>query len=90
MNDAHAYEMQVQMWKPNTWGVTCTVNGGALSPHPPMPRERHDGERERTGSFFCNEVGESGVIFSLGWHGVRGGGESGPTTDQNGKKFNLI
>jgi hypothetical protein len=64
--------------------------GGALSPHPPMPRERHDGERERTGSFFCNEVGESGVIFSLGWHGVRGGGESGPTTDQNGKKFNLI
>jgi hypothetical protein len=23
MNDAHAYEMQVQMWKPNTWGVTA-------------------------------------------------------------------
>jgi hypothetical protein len=22
MNDAHAYEMQVQMWKPNTQGVT--------------------------------------------------------------------
>jgi hypothetical protein len=22
MNDAHAYEMQVQMWKANTWGVT--------------------------------------------------------------------
>jgi hypothetical protein len=22
MNDAHAYEMQVQMWKLNTWGVT--------------------------------------------------------------------
>ena len=22
MNDAHVYEMQVQMWKPNTWGVT--------------------------------------------------------------------
>jgi hypothetical protein len=22
MTDAHAYEMQVQMWKPNTWGVT--------------------------------------------------------------------
>ena len=21
MNDAHVYEMQVQMWKPNTWGV---------------------------------------------------------------------
>jgi hypothetical protein len=20
-NDARAYEMQVQMWKPNTWGV---------------------------------------------------------------------
>jgi hypothetical protein len=25
MNDAHAYEMQVQMWKPNTWGVTQKV-----------------------------------------------------------------
>ena len=24
MNDAHVYEMPVQMWKPNTWGVTCT------------------------------------------------------------------
>ena len=23
MNDAHVYEMQVQMWKPNTWGVTA-------------------------------------------------------------------
>jgi hypothetical protein len=23
MNDAHAYEMQVQMWKPNTYGVTA-------------------------------------------------------------------
>jgi hypothetical protein len=22
-NDAHAYEMQVQFWKPNTWGVTA-------------------------------------------------------------------
>ena len=22
MNDAHVYEMSVQMWKPNTWGVT--------------------------------------------------------------------
>jgi len=22
MNDAHVYEMQVQLWKPNTWGVT--------------------------------------------------------------------
>ena len=22
MNDAHVYEMPVQMWKPNTWGVT--------------------------------------------------------------------
>jgi hypothetical protein len=21
-NDAHAYEMQVQLWEPNTWGVT--------------------------------------------------------------------
>ena len=24
MNDAHVYEMQVQLWKPNTWGVTFT------------------------------------------------------------------
>jgi hypothetical protein len=23
MNDAHAYEMQVQMQKPNTWGVAA-------------------------------------------------------------------
>ena len=23
MNDAHVHEMQVQMWKPNTWGVTA-------------------------------------------------------------------
>ena len=23
MNDAHVYEMPVQMWKPNTWGVTA-------------------------------------------------------------------
>jgi hypothetical protein len=23
MNDAHAYEMQLQLWKPNTWGVTA-------------------------------------------------------------------
>jgi hypothetical protein len=22
MNVAHAYEMQVQVWEPNTWGVT--------------------------------------------------------------------
>jgi hypothetical protein len=22
MNDAHAYEMQMQIWEPNTWGVT--------------------------------------------------------------------
>ena len=22
MHDAHVHEMQVQMWKPNTWGVT--------------------------------------------------------------------
>ena len=26
MNDAHVYEMQVQMWKPNTWGVTRTLH----------------------------------------------------------------
>ena len=25
MNDAHVYEMQVQMWKPNTWGVTALL-----------------------------------------------------------------
>ena len=25
MNDAHVYEMQVQMWKPNTWGVTDLI-----------------------------------------------------------------
>ena len=24
MNDAHVYEMQVQLCKPNTRGVTCT------------------------------------------------------------------
>jgi hypothetical protein len=24
-NDAHAYEMQVQLWEPNTWGVTAKV-----------------------------------------------------------------
>ena len=22
MHDAHVHEMQMQMWKPNTWGVT--------------------------------------------------------------------
>ena len=26
MNDAHVHEMQVQMWKPNTWGVTPSIN----------------------------------------------------------------
>jgi hypothetical protein len=30
MNDAHAYEMQVQMWKLNTWGVTIGI---LLYPH---------------------------------------------------------
>ena len=25
MNDAHIHEMQVQMWKANTWGVTGSV-----------------------------------------------------------------
>ena len=25
MNDAHVYEMQVQLWKPNTWGVTVII-----------------------------------------------------------------
>jgi hypothetical protein len=31
MNDAHAYEMQVQIWKPNTWGViVCKKNTGDL------------------------------------------------------------
>jgi hypothetical protein len=29
MNDAHAYEMQMQKWEPNTWGVTkVTKNRG--------------------------------------------------------------
>jgi hypothetical protein len=23
MNDAQVYEMQVKIWKPNTWGVTA-------------------------------------------------------------------
>ena len=38
MNDAHVYEMQVQMWKPNTWGVTRTLSyvGPQLAGH------RHD------------------------------------------------
>ena len=26
MNDAHVHELQVQMWKPNTWGVIARVN----------------------------------------------------------------
>jgi hypothetical protein len=26
-NDAHAYEMQVQLWKPNTWGVIVVPAG---------------------------------------------------------------
>jgi len=26
MNDAHVHEMQVQMWKPNTWGVTKLID----------------------------------------------------------------
>jgi hypothetical protein len=30
MNDAHAYEMQVQKWKPNTWGVTKHVKETTL------------------------------------------------------------
>jgi hypothetical protein len=25
MNDAHAYEMQVQIYEQNTWGVTITI-----------------------------------------------------------------
>ena len=30
MNDAHVHEMQVQLWKPNTWGVTLDVLKAAL------------------------------------------------------------
>jgi hypothetical protein len=26
MNDAHVYEMQMQLWKPNTWGVATNVS----------------------------------------------------------------
>ena len=26
MNDAHVHEMQVQMWKANTWGVTVLIS----------------------------------------------------------------
>jgi hypothetical protein len=28
MNDAHAYEMQMQLWKPNTWDVTVNISIG--------------------------------------------------------------
>jgi len=30
VNDAHVYEMQVQMWKPNTWGVTKVREGRVI------------------------------------------------------------
>jgi hypothetical protein len=30
MNDAQVYEMQVQIWKTNTWGVTPGLGGGGL------------------------------------------------------------
>jgi hypothetical protein len=30
MNDAKFYEMQVQIWKPNTWGVTPGLGDGDL------------------------------------------------------------
>ena len=33
MNDAHVYEMQVQMWKPNTWGVTLVGGGEGATEH---------------------------------------------------------
>jgi hypothetical protein len=26
MNDAHAYEMQMQIWEPNTWDVTLVTH----------------------------------------------------------------
>jgi hypothetical protein len=32
MNDAHAYEMQVQIWEPNTWGVTALPSYKNLVP----------------------------------------------------------
>jgi hypothetical protein len=25
MNDAHAYEMEMQIWETNTWGVTTII-----------------------------------------------------------------
>jgi hypothetical protein len=31
MNDAHAYEMQVQMWKSNIWGVTLSFHAVPIS-----------------------------------------------------------
>ena len=30
MNDAHVHEMQVQMWKPNTWCVTQVVSAALV------------------------------------------------------------
>ena len=32
MDDAHVYEMLVQMWKPNTWGVTALPPYKNLTP----------------------------------------------------------
>jgi hypothetical protein len=33
MNDAHAYEMQVQMWKPNTWVLQPRAHPRPERPH---------------------------------------------------------
>ena len=32
MNDAHVHEMQVQLYKPNTMGVTAPTAAGATKP----------------------------------------------------------
>ena len=34
MNDAHVNEMQVQMWKPNTWGIIAKARGLSTTANP--------------------------------------------------------
>ena len=41
MNDAHVHEMQVQMWKANTWGVTVEVQDKAIFNGQPPPESAH-------------------------------------------------
>jgi hypothetical protein len=38
MNDAQVYEMQVQIWKPNTWGVTAAVDDRIYQEYPNFAR----------------------------------------------------